>query len=67
MVLSFPIMGHDIADFCLHSQECKVQYDEQMELFKKNILEDDDFSNKYGYLGSVTVNSGVLEKRQLTI
>ncbi|AJI08522.1 thymidylate synthase (plasmid) [Bacillus cereus 03BB108] len=24
-----------------------------MELFKKNVLEDDDFSNKYGYLGNV--------------
>ena len=43
-------------DFGLRSQqdeEFKVQYDEQMELFKKNVLEDDEFSNKYGYLGDV--------------
>lgn len=45
-----------MTDFGLRSQqdeEFKVQYDEQMELFKKNVLEDDDFSNKYGYLGDV--------------
>ncbi|MGE6536450.1 thymidylate synthase [Bacillus luti] len=48
--------GTDMTDFGLRSQqdeEFKVQYDEQMELFKKNVLEDDDFSNKYGYLGDV--------------
>ncbi len=48
--------GPDMTDFGLRSQqdeEFKVQYDEQMELFKKNVLEDDDFSNKYGYLGDV--------------
>ena len=45
-----------MTDFGLRSQqdeEFKVQYDEQMELFKKNVLEDDEFSNKYGYLGDV--------------
>ncbi|TKJ06275.1 thymidylate synthase, partial [Bacillus cereus] len=48
--------GPDMTDFGLRSQqdeEFKVQYDEQMELFKKNVLEDDEFSNKYGYLGDV--------------
>ena len=48
--------GTDMTDFGLRSQqdeEFKVQYDEQMELFKKNVLEDDEFSNKYGYLGDV--------------
>ncbi|MDR4442398.1 thymidylate synthase, partial [Bacillus cereus] len=48
--------GPDMTAFGLRSQqdeEFKVQYDEQMELFKKNVLEDDEFSNKYGYLGNV--------------
>ncbi|PHG47944.1 thymidylate synthase [Bacillus wiedmannii] len=48
--------GPDMTGFGLRSQqdeEFKVQYDEQMELFKKNVLEDDNFSNKYGYLGDV--------------
>ncbi len=31
----------------------KKDYDEQMAIFKKNILEDDDFAEKYGDLGSV--------------
>ena len=50
------ILNSDMTDFGLRSQqdeEFKVQYDEQMELFKKNVLEDDEFSNKYGYLGDV--------------
>ena len=48
--------GPDMTDFGLRSQqdeEFKKQYDEQMELFIKNVLEDDDFANKYGYLGDV--------------
>lgn len=48
--------GPDMTDFGLRSQqdeEFKKQYDEQMDLFKKNVLEDDDFANQYGYLGDV--------------
>lgn len=45
-----------MTNFGLRSQEdeaFKKQYEEQMEIFKKNILEDDDFSKKFGNLGDV--------------
>lgn len=48
--------GPDMSDFGLRSQkdtEFKKVYDEQMEIFKKKVLEDDDFAKKYGDLGFV--------------
>lgn len=48
--------GPDMRDFGLRSQkdpEFKKVYDEQMEIFKKKVLEDDDFAKKYGDLGFV--------------
>lgn len=48
--------GPDMTDFGLRSQkdpEFKKVYDEQMEIFKKKVLEDDDFAKKYGDLGFV--------------
>ncbi|MBT2598508.1 MULTISPECIES: thymidylate synthase [unclassified Oceanobacillus] len=48
--------GPDMTNFGLRSQEDEnfnKQYQEQMELFKTRILEDESFANKYGDLGSV--------------
>lgn len=48
--------GPDMTNFGLRSQEDEnfnKQYQEQMELFKARILEDDSFADKYGDLGSV--------------
>lgn len=48
--------GPDMADFGLRSQEDEAfnkQYEEQMELFKKQILEDDEFARTYGDLGNI--------------
>ncbi|WP_163581958.1 thymidylate synthase [Gracilibacillus saliphilus] len=48
--------GPDMTDFghrSLQDSEFKKTYDQQMDLFKTNILEDDDFASKFGDLGSV--------------
>ncbi len=48
--------GPDMTNFglrALENEQFKKQYDEQMELFKKRILEDVDFAQKYGDLGNV--------------
>lgn len=48
--------GPDMTDFGHRSQvdeKFKRIYDEQMELFKKKVLEDDEFAKKYGDLGFV--------------
>lgn len=48
--------GPDMTNFGLRSQEDEnfnKQFQEQMELFKARILEDDSFADKYGDLGSV--------------
>lgn len=48
--------GPDMTDFGRRSQvdeEFKAEYDQQMEQFKKNILEDDEFAGKFGDLGAV--------------
>ncbi|MCT1576085.1 thymidylate synthase [Oceanobacillus kimchii] len=48
--------GPDMTNFGLRSQEDEnfnKQYQEQMDLFKTRILEDESFANKYGDLGSV--------------
>ncbi|MBM7647914.1 thymidylate synthase [Bacillus ectoiniformans] len=48
--------GPDMTDFGLRSlkdEEFKRQYDEQMEIFKKNVLEDQAFAAQYGELGNV--------------
>jgi len=48
--------GPDMTNFGLRSQQdktFKAQYDEQMEIFKRNILNDDHFAEKYGDLGFV--------------
>ncbi|WP_102027251.1 thymidylate synthase [Salirhabdus sp. Marseille-P4669] len=48
--------GPDMTNFGLRSltdESFKKHYDEQMELFKKRILDDDAFANKYGDLGNV--------------
>ena len=48
--------GPDMNDFGLRSQkdeEFRVQYEEEMEKFKKRILEDDAFAEKFGELGPV--------------
>ncbi|TGB04586.1 thymidylate synthase [Halobacillus salinus] len=48
--------GPDMTDFGRRSQKdekFKEIYDEQMSLFKQNILEDDAFASKYGDLGAV--------------
>ncbi|GGA61696.1 thymidylate synthase [Ornithinibacillus halotolerans] len=48
--------GPDMTDFGNRSQideEFNKQYEEQLELFKKKIVEDADFAKKYGDLGSV--------------
>ncbi|MGG1674697.1 thymidylate synthase [Neobacillus sp. NRS-1170] len=48
--------GPDMTDFGIRSQvdeEFKKLYDQEMENFKKRIIEDDQFSEKYGKLGPV--------------
>lgn len=48
--------GPDMTDFghrVLQDSNFKEQYDEQMAIFQKNILEDDAFAKKYGDLGPV--------------
>lgn len=48
--------GPDMTDFGIRSQKdaaFKELYDQQMELFKEKILNDDAFAKKYGDLGSV--------------
>ncbi|GKQ42728.1 thymidylate synthase [Companilactobacillus sp. RD055328] len=48
--------GPDMTDFghrSLNDQEFAVQYKEQKNLFCKNILEDEEFSKKWGDLGNV--------------
>lgn len=48
--------GPDMTDFGLRSQqdeEFNKLYQEEMEKFKKRVLEDDDFAQKYGELGPV--------------
>ena len=48
--------GPDMNDFGLRSQkdeEFRVQYEEEMEKFKKRILENDAFAEKFGELGPV--------------
>ncbi|MFC3038890.1 thymidylate synthase [Virgibacillus xinjiangensis] len=48
--------GPDMTDFGLRSQkdpEFQQVYQEQMEIFKKKVLTDDEFSDKYGDLGAV--------------
>ena len=48
--------GPDMTDFGIRSlkdEEFKKVYDEQMEIFKKRVLEEDDFAAKYGELGNV--------------
>lgn len=48
--------GPDMTDFGLRVQEdaeFKQAYEEQMELFRENVLNDDDFAEKYGSLGNV--------------
>ncbi|WP_047985266.1 thymidylate synthase [Ornithinibacillus californiensis] len=48
--------GPDMTDFGNRSQvdaDFNIIYEEQMEHFKQNILEDDQFAQKYGDLGSV--------------
>src|SRR5690625_2405910 len=48
--------GPDMDDFGIRSQQdalFKQQYDEQMDIFKRKILNDDHFANQFGDLGSV--------------
>jgi len=48
--------GPDMTDFGLRVQEdaeFKQAYQEQMELFRENVLNDDAFAEKYGSLGNV--------------
>lgn len=48
--------GPDMTDFGIRSTKdegFKKVYDEQMEIFKKRVLEEDDFAAKYGELGNV--------------
>lgn len=48
--------GPDMTDFgrrSLVDEEFNKQYQEQMDLFVKNVLEDDEFAAKYGELGRV--------------
>lgn len=48
--------GPDMTNFGLRSQQdeaFRLQYEEQLELFKAKILTDDEFSQKYGHLGDV--------------
>lgn len=48
--------GPDMNNFGLRSQEdgeFNKLYEEQMEIFKKSVLEDDEFAGKYGELGRV--------------
>jgi len=48
--------GPDMKNFGLRSQqdaEFNKQYEEQMDIFKRNILEDDQFAERFGDLGNV--------------
>lgn len=48
--------GPDMTDFgnrSLQDDSFKKEYDEQMSIFKKNILENDSFAEQFGYLGDV--------------
>jgi thymidylate synthase len=48
--------GPDMTDFgnrSLRDDAFKADYDEQMEIFKRRVLEEDDFAAKYGELGNV--------------
>ena len=48
--------GPDMTNFGIRSQEDEefnALYEEQMEIFKQNVLEDDEFAEKYGELGRV--------------
>ncbi|WP_277673607.1 thymidylate synthase [Piscibacillus halophilus] len=48
--------GPDMTDFGLRSQQdpdFNKQYEEQMKRFKKAVLEDDEFAEKFGHLGDV--------------
>ncbi len=48
--------GPDMTDFghrVLKDETFKEQYDEQMAIFQKNILEDEEFARKFGDLGPV--------------
>ena len=48
--------GPDMQDFGIRSQQDEAfnkSYQQQMELFKEKILQDDDFAHKFGDLGSV--------------
>lgn len=48
--------GPDMTDFGLRSQvdeEFRELYEEQMDIFVRQILHDDDFANKFGDLGNV--------------
>ncbi len=48
--------GPDMTDFGIRSlkdEQFKAAYDEQMEIFKRRVLEEDDFAAKYGELGNV--------------
>ena len=48
--------GPDMTDFGLRSLQDEAfaaQYNEQMALFKENVLNDDEFAKKYGDLGNV--------------
>ncbi|WP_078430935.1 thymidylate synthase [Alkalihalobacterium alkalinitrilicum] len=55
-VMSKEYEGPNMENFGLRSQQdeaFRLQYEEQLEAFKKRILEDDDFARKYGDLGQV--------------
>lgn len=55
-VKSAEYTGPDMTNFGIRSQEdaaFKKEYDQQMELFKEKILQDDAFAQTYGDLGSV--------------
>ncbi|PKR78803.1 thymidylate synthase [Halalkalibacillus sediminis] len=48
--------GPDMKDFGLRAQQDEAfnaEYQKQMEIFKKKIIEDDVFAEKYGHLGDV--------------
>ncbi|MFC2948348.1 thymidylate synthase [Virgibacillus sediminis] len=55
-VVSEDYTGPDMTNFGLRSQQdagFNQQYQEQMEIFKEKILNDDEFATKYGDLGAV--------------
>ncbi|MGM8216400.1 thymidylate synthase [Bacillaceae bacterium W0354] len=48
--------GPDMSDFGIRAQEdeqFRLCYEDEMEKFKKKIIEDEAFANKYGHLGDV--------------